>query len=1668
MSSPTDTRTPNVVLGADVSNYSQGISAADQQTRGLIGTIDALTARVGKLNRATQSKLTGFATKDALGLTANFAAAATFEKQLGTLNATAKITGESMRGTKKAIEDTFTSLPVSRTQVIALTESLTDLGVKGTRELEKLDKTYTKLGAATGEGPILLANGLQQLNRLMGGASADQTARYANSLLTVSKTSGVAASGVLDFSQQIAPLARQAGIGETAVLGISAAFVKAGQDGRVAQNAFNSIIYDITRSIQTGSPEIAKYANLLGLTAAQFKNLPGEAQITQVLSALGSQGARGARTLESWGMEGVRTQSAIAAVTQSGGLDQAIADAMGASNNTRNLDKGAKAAMSGFVDETIKARNQVTQMATVLGTTFLTPVTKAADGMNVLLGGMRSIVQVAGPFIAGLGAGAGALAGVASIAMHAAGIIGTIALGRLLTRSTGFASFSLGRAQARGTDPAEYTKAQTRAAEAERLNRMNWMQRRMLASGTQAEQMLMNRAPGQALGAGQLFRMAALAPLRTGTFLFNDSSNLLKQAFRNDFQRQGLQWGEGGGPKAVWRNLRESAARGMGAGLTDETGRFVGAGYRYYTQAVPTAAIKWGTGMARAGLSALGGADPFTAASTKYNESMNLAATKAGLAGRELNVLAASTAAAGAGMKAFGVAAAKTALMGTARLGVAGVGMVAGGAMNALSKLGSFATSPLGLASIIGGGLIYSHMQDATAKRKAAEEDPAFQQPIRRFNDQLGIATAGIATFTKGLDQTADLQKQLNGVTAQTSTAQVKVNTNADVLASSGMKVTPGTPIAALAKVRGGKTNAAALGQLALAYNFTDPRQIQLFKQQANAAGFDQQAITQALGMLPSNLTAATPQRADYSAVTGVVAGTEGQVRGLGHLYGGSPGIASSAKGADLRGATIGGILDQYTSNQAQYGTAYAAQKKLVSSLDYFADYAKDLKGTAAGHKDAVQQSRRKEMADAVVQAFGLDSSDSKKLRQQLDQYNFTGKSREQIQQEVLDLVGQTTKGATQLSAVKGTSGTTLDPTKFTDTLTKLFSAGLSDAATANIRLLGPVGQVATRQGGAVQEALLHPEDPQKVHAGLTELTDTAVKTAGGLQGAYVQLGQLEQAAGSTTSQLYQLAQAAQSRVAAEQAYQTPQLSRAGQFGQAVQNYAGAQVLAGSAQSTTEQRDAVAGGGAARNTFEAALESQRQFEISSYQMAKSYGKQMERAGEDEQHQIMVSNRDFWIQMGQTQSDYQKQQLRSREDFARSLVRQAEDTAKTIYNPFQRVNAEFTTDAGTVLQNLQDQNGRIQQQMDQLNQLRKMGLSQGSIDTLQLSDPNNAQQVNNLAQGLVSDPGLIAQINAQIKTRMQATTSLTQNDFVQTFRRTVEDFTRESDRSLQDFNVSQQRAIAAQQRGLDEMAYSFHTMVSRSQTDLADSMEELTGTFGDLFPKTMDMITTQLGKYAPQAAAIIATQLDALKSKYDNIFNPPKPQGPLGQNPMNSDSTVGATGADQQASLKSLGRLTAGVYYKSSSGAIVVYQNGSWTKANTDQNTAIALNAYMGVNGVPGVMTAQVGGLAAGGVVTAPTVTRFAETGAEAAIPLNATGHAYMADSYRAISRELARSMGTANRGVTPTGGPQQVTYDYSTSFTGPISVVADNPNQMLAALAAKKRIARLSRPGRAA
>ena len=272
-------------------------------------------------------------------------------------------------------------------------------------------------------------------------------------------------------------------------------------------------------------------------------------------------------------------------------------------------------------------------------------------------------------------------------------------------------------------------------------------------------------------------------------------------------------------------------------------------------------------------------------------------------------------------------------------------------------------------------------------------------------------------------------------------------------------------------------------------------------------------------------------------------------------------------------------------------------------------------------------------------------------------------------------------------------------------------------------------------------------------------------------------------------------------------------------------------------KSRTEQQAAISTERMVRDYQKSRWRVVRDALISGARMEEDYEKQRTRATESfERSKTRAvadytlargrATRDFERQQGYAQADYEKSRLRAAEDFNKQLRRLTEDQAKSLYDPYKRIQAQLVMDAGQLVVNLADQNKALARQMESVDKLKSLGLSQQAIDVLGLSDVKNAQQVERLLADVVGDPAMLERLNAEISGRLDLTNMFVTDEDNQQARRMYEDFNTQMSRMEQDFVSASKRAAEQFETSMSDMAEDFVTQMLRAQEDFDTSMSNL--------------------------------------------------------------------------------------------------------------------------------------------------------------------------------------------------------------------------------------------------
>jgi hypothetical protein len=1563
---PMDGQAPRI----DMSGYQREMSMSTAATLGLMNTLTALQKKMDGTAKRAGNRMLGAGIGTLGILAADVAVYAKYEQELSKIQATTKILTRSggdfkkqMTDQVKGIDQLSRALPVSRTELTKMYGVLKEMGVNSPRMLKQTTDQLVKLGAVTGESPADLGRGVMQLTRQMGVDGAGFLDKYSGALANVTAQQGVTAQGTLNFAQSIAPFTRAVGISTTDTLGFAAAFEKAGADGFAASSTFSGMLSDINRQIEYGSPELAKYANLIGKSTDEFAKMDKAEAVVQIFEAINDQGSDAIKTLDRFGYDGIRAAKAITQVSQSaGGLRAALSQAREGAGDKGLVDQAAAEAMGGINDQAAKLANTIEEIAKIWGSSVAPIFETGLKAMTAMAEAAANLSKLFAPIMGPVAAGSAlalVVGGTLLKAYKAATIAATaLYVGRSTIGQGVVSGVMAGRAAGTNRQLPAFARGWEQAAANGGLR--PWQQQVWNTGVGVGSRFQPGGTGSNAMG------MVARGSMAVPTWWWNTAAQGYRDARLPGYMRdsmigggQKVGQGAGGVPMIFGRmgqavqTVKERIGQEAQA-VKQMTPQQMGQSYQRMMERRTQEAI--GAHMAQ-GMP--GRTDAEKALMQQQKSAADVTRTWSGhmkSANDQTKTFGSRVAGMGAALsRAVGQAAGTTAAAGGGML------MKAGSAMGGL---------PMGImAGAMVGGAIYSKMQ-STAKEDGTQS-AKLSYTFEGYDEALGRSTEGLSSFEQALKAAEKALPKPDTID------QAKIVTREDINFAQANRDF-NTP-----EVGGLQTTDQAKAWLASQKDSLDPERLDLIKRDLlrnkNFNGDDVQSI----------LTGYDSMSVDEGKAKLQESYTQPWAKGWG--------LGDEQK--DRLGLMVGGLQADWMKTSEEQGIGAANQNRFADAVDMLAKTAE--KGDTKEMDALVSR-----LVDEGVVPKGFEGRDVQERTAWQDEY--AGKDVKDYRSAAIEEWRQAKPG--EVDAMN------------TGTAQEMAAAAAEKAAadaseklivSSRIRTGSALGNFS-QDNKDVQAAVDKPGDPQLQYAGITAMSKEAVKVAGSFADAEREIRKHQAAIEDVTSEEYKLAESARQLVKQQKDLERQSFSREGQVGALASDYTAQLNMPVAERGPTYVQDTEE----SRQAYEQGKEGYRQYLAQMNMAFKQYERQTARAeadfyrnrqyqAEDYHRNVRRATEDFHRQMQYAEEDFNLSRERAQRDFNIAAQRMAEDSAKSIYDPYQRAQSQYSYGAASLLTNLNEQTQLMKDQASNVNKLSKMGLSDDAINQLQLNDPKNRQQAQRLAEQMATDPSMVDKFNKSIEGRLDASKGLTMNKSSDAWKRMNEDFQKSAKDAEEDFDKSMKRSRTAFQlqlkRGQEDFATAlerqneaYNLSMTRAKEDLAFMAEQVYGSFATLAGDAISWITKNMPGIGDEAIKQIQRVADFVAGV---------------------DNAPGAPGVGDKGN--------PGV-------------GGKKGRAPNQGN--------------------RVPEAAEGLIFTQPTLALVAEAGfKEAAIPLSPTGANFMTEMVAMVVKQYSA------RGVPVTGGGGNTFVDQSQKISG-VTVMASDPDEMGRKLQEKQRRRALVRP----
>lgn len=360
-------------------------------------------------------------------------------------------------------------IPATHEEIAAVAEAAGQLGVQ-TPAIAGFTRVMLDLGETTNLSADEAAISVAQLMNIMQTAPGE-VSNLGAALVALGNNGASTERDIVQMAQRIAGAAATVGMSEADVLSIANAVASVGIEVEAGGSAVSNVIIDIAKAVAAGGDDLRAWADVAGMSAAQFaetwKTAPAAAlaAFTTGLGEMNKAGGDVFGTLSDLGESEIRTTRALLSMANAGDL---LTDSLQLGSQAWK-DNAALAVEATKRYETAESRmqiakNSIADAAITIGQTFLPMIADAADNVAALV---QRVAELPEPVVQVLSV-LGGVAGVVGViggglvlalpkvvafrealrTVRAAALAAESGLGRVALKATSFASKAAGVATA--------------------------------------------------------------------------------------------------------------------------------------------------------------------------------------------------------------------------------------------------------------------------------------------------------------------------------------------------------------------------------------------------------------------------------------------------------------------------------------------------------------------------------------------------------------------------------------------------------------------------------------------------------------------------------------------------------------------------------------------------------------------------------------------------------------------------------------------------------------------------------------------------------------------------------------------------------------------------------------------------------------------------------------------------------------------------------------------------------------------------------------------------------------------------------------------------------------------------------------------------------------------
>lgn len=295
-----------------------------------------------------------------------------FESAITGVFKTVEGTDEQLNQITDDIKALAKEIPLTTTEISSVAEAAGQLGI-ATNDVTKFTEVMSALGVSTNMTATDAAETLAQFAKVTG-LQANEYEKLGSTIVALGNTSATTESAIVDMAKNIASAGVQVNMTPQVIMGVSAALSSVGLEAQGGGTAISKLMINMATAAQTGSEELASFAEVAGMSVESFKALFNSSAVDAMsafFDGLGNGSESAIVMLSEMGISETRLRDTVLRLSSAQGiLKESVETATAAYNENLALTQESERFYSTTESKVQLLKNAVNELGVTIGDQF--------------------------------------------------------------------------------------------------------------------------------------------------------------------------------------------------------------------------------------------------------------------------------------------------------------------------------------------------------------------------------------------------------------------------------------------------------------------------------------------------------------------------------------------------------------------------------------------------------------------------------------------------------------------------------------------------------------------------------------------------------------------------------------------------------------------------------------------------------------------------------------------------------------------------------------------------------------------------------------------------------------------------------------------------------------------------------------------------------------------------------------------------------------------------------------------------------------------------------------------------------------------------------------------------------------------------------------------------